>query len=174
MNVTINGQPVVQDPPIAMMKVVRALLSPTDEDLLVPLQDRIDAFEVVCKDQPQVDIPVKHQFLAGLYRREITFPQDFVGCGKIHLLGHMDEMLTGEMLVATETGIKHLVAPCSLMTLPGGRKFGVALKPTRWVSFHATEHTTVEAVEASLTTDSWEDIAITAEYEEVTTSKGLL
>ncbi len=168
MNVTINGQQVVKEPPIELMTAALALLSPTEEDLIVPLRERIMTFEGYCKEQPQLVIPVKHKFIDGLYRREVTFPKDFVGTGKVHKVSHMDEMLTGEMLVATEDGVKHLKAPCSLVTVPGMKKFGVALKETTWVTFHPTKCTTVEAVEAEIMCDDWTEIELNAEYEDLT------
>lgn len=168
MNVTINGQRVVQEPPAKLVQAARALLSPTSEDLKVPLRERITTFEGECKQQPQVSIPVKHKFIEGLYRREVTFPKDFMGTGKVHKVSHMDEMITGEMLVATEDGIKHLKAPCSLVTVPGMKKFGIALQETTWVTFHPTKCTTVEEVEEEIMCDDWTQIELSAEYIDLT------
>ena len=168
MNVTINGHRVVREPSTALVQAALQLLTPSDEDLLLSLRDRIAHFETLAKDHPQIDIPVKHKFIDGLYRREVTFPKDFVGSGKVHLVPHMDEMLTGEMLVATPTGVKHLKAPCSLVTVPGVKKFGIALEETTWVTFHPTSCTTVEAVEAEIMCDDWSDYELTTVFEDMT------
>ncbi len=168
MNVTINGQQVIKEPPADMVKAALALLSPTEEDLTISLRDRIAVFEAHNKKQPQLNLPVKHKFISGLYRREITFPKDMIATGKVHKLPHMDEMITGEMIVVTEDGIKHLVAPCSLITLVGSKKFGVALKETTWVSFHPTSCTTVKDVEAEIMCEDWAEIELSAEYSDIT------
>lgn len=168
MNVTINGQRVVQEPSVQLTQATLALLSPTAADLQVSLRDRIEAFEELCKGHPQLHIPVKHKFIDGLYRREVTFPKHFVGSGKVHKLSHMDEMITGKMLVATEDGIKLLVAPCSMVTVPGHKKFGIALEPTTWVTFHPTKCTTVEEVEKEIMCDTWLDFELSTEYKDIT------
>lgn len=168
MNVTINGHVVMQEPSTDIVQAALRLLKPSDLDLQVSLRDRIAHFENLVKDHPQIDIPVKHKFIDGLYRREVTFPKDFVGSGKIHKVSHMDEMLTGEMLVATEEGVKHLVAPCSLITVPGKKKFGIALKETTWVTFHPTSCTTVEEVEDEIMCADWEDYELTTVFQDIT------
>lgn len=168
----VNGQVVYTSTPLsAIAQATSALLSPTTEDLKLSLRERIDIFERLAKLEPQIDIPVKHKFIEGLYRREVTFPKGFLGTGKIHLKSHMDEMITGEMLVVTDNGVAHLKAPCSLTTVPGKKKFGYALTEVTWVTFHPTSCTTVEAVEAEIMCSNWEDYEIEGESFEVMVNK---
>lgn len=168
----LNGQVVYKSAPLsAIAKATQALLSPTAEDLKLSLRERIGIFEALAKSVPQIDIPVKHKFIEGLYRREVTFPKGFLGTGKIHLKSHMDEMITGEMLVVTENGVVHLKAPCSLITVPGKKKFGYALTEVTWVTFHPTSCTTVEAVEAEIMCSDWEDYEIEGESFEAMVNK---
>lgn len=148
---------------VTTQRAVDALFTPG-----LPLRDRVLAFEAFTSTHPQVPIPVKHEFIDGLYKREIIFPKGTLATGKIHPTDHMDVMLEGAMLVATEDGIKRIDAPCTLVSRAGHKKAGIALERTRWISYHPTSATTVEEVEAEIFCDSYDDIELTTSYTNVT------
>ena len=135
------------------------LLFNEDHINCLSLRDRVLAFEHVLEGLPQIDIPVKHEFIKGLYRREVTFPKGMLATGKIHPEDHMDVMLSGEMIVASKDGFKHLKAPCSLTSRAGHKKAGYAITEVVWATYHPTSATTVEAVEKELTIDDFDEIA---------------
>lgn len=129
------------------------------------LRERVEEFEKVLKLYPQAEMPVEHEFIEGLYRRQVTFPKGMIGTGAIHKADQMDVMLKGEMLVATPDGFKHLVAPCTFTSRAGNRKAGIAIEETVWISYHPTTATTVAEAEAEILVDEYEELD--AEYEEV-------
>lgn len=143
--------------------VVDALFSPG-----ASLRDRIATYEAFVVDYPQMPIPVKHEFIAGLYKREIVFPKGTLATGKLHPVDHLDVMLEGSMLIATEEGMIRIDAPCTFTSRAGHKKAGIALTKTRWVSYHPTSATTVEEVEAEIFCDSYEDLELTTTYDDVT------
>mgnify|MGYP003646913238 CR=1 FL=1 len=135
------------------------LLFNEDHINCLSLRDRVLAFEYVLEGLPQIDIPVKHEFIKGLYRREVTFPKGMLATGKIHPEDHMDVMLSGEMIVASEDGFKRLKGPCTLTSRAGHKKAGYAITEVVWATYHPTSATTVEAVEKELTIDDFDEIA---------------
>lgn len=119
-------------------------------DPAVPLIDRINDYEAYVSNHPQITIPVKHEFIDGLYKREIVFPKGTLATGKLHPVDHMDVMLEGSMLIATEDGMTRINAPCTFVSRAGHKKAGIALTQTRWISYHPTSATTVEEVEKEI------------------------
>lgn len=142
---------------------VNALFTPNK-----PLRDRIAAYEAFVANHVQMPIPVKHEFIHGLYKREIVFPKGTLATGRLHPVDHMDVMLEGSMLIATDDGMKRIDAPCTLISRAGTKKAGIALTKTRWASYHPTSATTVEEVEAEIFVDGYEDIELTTTYSNVT------
>lgn len=123
------------------------------------VRERVLAFEDILSKLPQVDIEPKHEFIDGLYKREITFPKGTLATGKIHPNDHMDVMLSGEMIVVTENGFKHLKGPCFMTSRAGKKKAGYAITDVIWATYHPTKCTTVESVEKEIFIDDYEDKA---------------
>ncbi len=112
--------------------------------------ERVYAFENYLKQFPSVDVVPKHEFIEGMCKREVVFEEGTLATGKIHVKDHMDVMLEGEMIVATPEGFKRLIAPCTMITKAGTKKAGIAIKRTRWLSYHPTAATTREELEAEI------------------------
>lgn len=124
------------------------------------IRERVLAFEHVLMQLPQIEIEPRHEFIEGLYKREITFKKGTLATGKIHRADHMDVMLSGEMIVASENGYKHLKGPCFMTSTAGKKKAGYALTDVIWATYHPTKCTTIETVEAELFIDDFEDILV--------------
>ncbi len=156
---------------IALSNTDRLHLSGTDAavyDLLfnsdhannLTVRERVLAFERVLASLPQEHIEPNHEFIDGLYRREITFKAGTMATGRIHRDDHMDVVLSGEMVVATEGGFEHIKGPCFRTSRAGRKKAGYALTDVVWATYHPTDCTTVDAVEKELFTEEFEDINI--------------
>lgn len=143
-----------------MDSVIYDLLFNADHSNYLTLRERIQAFEFALEQMPQAEIPVEHEFIDGLYRRKIVFPKGTAATGAIHSRDHMDVMLTGEMVIATEEGFKHLVAPCCLTSRAGHKKAGFALRETTWVTYHPTSKTTPEEAEAEFIMKDFDEIEV--------------
>jgi hypothetical protein len=155
------NQLVVDNKDISVLTTGRVYLTRVDAaayDLLLnedhidnlTVRERVLAFEAVLLKLPQVEIPVTHEFIKGLYRREITFKKGTFATGKIHKEDHMDVVLSGEMLVVSDGGYKHIKGPCFLTSIAGKKKAGYALTDCVWCSYHPTKCTTIEDVEKEL------------------------
>lgn len=111
----------------------------------------IDVVDAVLSRLPQVECPVTHCFTPGLYRRSVVVPEGVLATSKIHRTEHQWILLRGSMSVWTEeTGWSRVNAPYMGVTKPGTRRVGFAHVESEWVTFHATEATTPEEVEAEV------------------------
>lgn len=116
----------------------------------VPTRAQIDRLEEELLKHPQVEIPPRHYFAAGLYAREITIPAGTMLTGKIHRTEHLNIISKGDITVWTEDGMKRLQAPFCLVSRPGTKRVGYAHTDTVWTTIHATTETDLEALEHEL------------------------
>jgi len=112
--------------------------------------EKIFRLEEEILKQPQVILPLRHYFAKGMYAREMFIPKGTVLTGAIHKTQHMSVISQGEISVMTEDGIKRLKAPHLLVSEPGMKRAGYAHEDTTWTTFHVTEETDVEKLEAEL------------------------
>ena len=124
------------------------------------VMERVLAFENLLKQLPQIDIPVTHEFIPGMYRREITFKKGTFATGKIHRDECFDVVLSGEMIVVSEDGFKKIKGPCTLTSQPGKKKAGYALTDCTWINYHPTSCTTIEEVEKEIFVDESETLEV--------------
>ena len=66
----------------------------------------IEILEAEMFKHEQVEIPVEHRFVNGMYAREITIPKGTMLTGRVHKFGYVDIMLSGDITVATPDGVK--------------------------------------------------------------------
>lgn len=136
------------------------LLFSEDHAGFLSSRERVLAFEEILKPLPQLEMEPKHEFIDGLYRREVTFPKGTLATGKIHPHDHMDVMLSGEMIVVSDDGFKHLKGPCFMTSRAGKKKAGYTLTDVVWATYHPTKCTTVEEVEKEIFVDEFLEIDI--------------
>lgn len=122
------------------------------EALPTPSRAQIERLEEHLVQQPQVEIPAVHRFAAGLYAREITIPADTLMTGKVHRHEHVSIMLSGEMTVLTEEGMRRITGPQVFISPAGTKRVGYAHTETRWVTVHTNpdDETDVELIEQRL------------------------
>ena len=101
----------------------------------------IERMESEMLEHAQVDIPVTHRFINGMYAREIIIPADTLLTGRVHKNPYVDIMLSGDIEVATPDGIRRLQGTHILEGLPGRKRAGYAYQDTRWITVHRTNET---------------------------------
>lgn len=112
------------------------------------LRDKVFAAEAFMKEQPQVEIAVKHYFSQGVYAREITIPANTILTGKIHKFTQLNILSQGEMSVLTEEGVVRVVAPFTVVSPPGTKRIAYTHTECVWTTVHGTDETDVAAIEA--------------------------
>lgn len=66
----------------------------------------------------QTKCPVTHHFEPGMYIREMTIPKGILFIGKPHRHGHRVELISGSVMLVTDSGEFHLDAPYDMHTSP--------------------------------------------------------
>lgn len=123
-----------------------------------PVRERIFALQDQVAKVPQVDCPLQHSFIDGVYVRTIFIPAGTVIVGKIHKHSHANILSKGRVSVLTEDGgLEHLEGPLT-MTSPAGCKRAVyAHTDTTWTTIHRTDETDLEKIEDWVIAKSFEE-----------------
>jgi len=108
--------------------------------------------------QPQVECPVTNRFAGGLYLREIFMPAGSFVIGKIHSTQHFNIIVSGECLIATTDGVKHVRAPYTFISEPGVQKCVLNLTDVLWQTTHVTDSKDPEEIVESLTVCDYADL----------------
>jgi hypothetical protein len=114
--------------------------------------DRIEEMEAIMMEHDQVNIPVEHLFVNGMYARTIVIPADTILTGRVHKFGYVDIMLQGDITVATPEGVKRFTGYNVFEGVAGRKRAGYAHKDTYWVTVHRTDVTEPVGIEDHLTT----------------------
>lgn len=111
----------------------------------------VDVLEARLRELPQAEMPVRHAFTPGFYVRQIFIPAGTLLTSKIHRTRHPFVITRGDISVWTkQAGVQRFSAPHTGITEPGTRRVLFAHAATVWTTFHATELTDLEAIEAEL------------------------
>lgn len=106
---------------------------------------------------PQIELKPNHYFAKGLYARELFMPKGSAVTGKIHVKEHLVIILYGDVTVASNDGVERYVGPCTFVGKPGSKRALFMHEDTLWTAIHATDETTVEACEATLATNDYNE-----------------
>lgn len=99
-------------------------------------------------------IPHIHKFTPGLYIRELHMPPGTLITSEVHATEHPYVISSGSCYVFTEdAGWRYCRAPHTGITLPGTKRVVFALDPLVWTTFHVTNLTDLEEIEAYIFED---------------------
>lgn len=111
----------------------------------------LDAIQARMAELPQIDCELFHSFTPGLYVRKIAMEAGSLIISKIHKTHHPFVILCGKVRVWTkENGVQILEGPHHGETLPGTRRLLYVEEDTVWMTFHPTEETDLERIEAQI------------------------
>lgn len=113
------------------------------------LRSKIERLEGTMRRMDQVAIETKHHFAKGMYAREIFIPAGVLLTGKVHKTEHLN-VCVGDITVWTEDGMKRLTGHNTIVSKPGAKRVGYAHGDTYWTTFHVTDETDIEKLEALL------------------------
>lgn len=127
-----------------------AAMNPAQREFLENML-RIDLMERQLAQMQPVECHVTHRWTPGLYIREIFMPAGSVVTSKIHKTAHPFVISQGRVSVfSTHEPTVELCAPHTGITTPGTRRAILVHEDTIWTTFHPTDKTTVEEVEADI------------------------
>lgn len=122
-------------------------------------RERLNNLEQDLLKEPQIEIPVKHRFVGGMYSREITIPKNTLLTGRIHKFDHFDIMLSGDITVSTDNGeVKRITGLNILEGKAGKKRAGIAHEDTHWITFHSAEERDPEEMYEFLTCGSFQEL----------------
>jgi len=137
----------------------------------VPFDEAVhDLEESIKRECEQIEIPVKHYILNGLYAREIVIPPGVVVTGAIHKHEHLNIISKGKIAVVTAEGRKIVEAPATIISPPGTKRAGLTLDETVWTTISAVPHDEefeIEHLEKMLVCETKEDYERYLESDEV-------
>lgn len=104
------------------------------------MKDIIRAVEAKIKAMPESlgkdPFPLTHSFAKGVYIREIRIPKGYFVVGSLHKDTYFNCILSGDMSVITEDGLKRVKGPCWNIAPAGTKRFGYSHEDTVWVTAH--------------------------------------
>ncbi len=103
--------------------------------------DRIDELEAIMLENfRQVDCPLEHTFVPGMYIRKISMPAGTTITSQIHKTMHPFVVLEGKANVFIDgEGWKLIEAPYNGITMPNTRRVLRILEDSVWITYHPTE-----------------------------------
>jgi hypothetical protein len=104
--------------------------------------------------------PLKHSFTDGIYVREIHIPKGMVLTGKIHKHEHPNFLMSGEVVVITETGGKEVLkGPMAMISAAGTKRALHTLTDVVWITIHHNPTNTQDLAELEkiVIADSFEE-----------------
>jgi len=116
----------------------------------VATQDSIYKLQDIIKDMPQVTGETRHHFSDGMYARELFIPAGTVVVGALHKSQHLYMVVKGKCKVSSQYETVKIEAPYIGETIPGTKRVIYAETDCVWVTFHPTELTNIEEIEAAL------------------------
>lgn len=155
-----------------------ALVEKTDRERVEGIREDILNFENILSksegatfgDSPE--LPLTHRFSDGMYTREIFIPKGTLLTGKIHKHDHPNFLMSGEVLVVTESAGKEILkGPLTMISPPGTKRALYAMTDVTWVTVHLNPTNTQDLGEL-------EDIVIAKDFKEyeqfIESKKGLI
>ena len=100
-----------------------------------------------------VELDTKHRFHGGMYLREVFRPADFLIVGKVHKKEHFYIVLTGTVVITTDTGVMEVTGPYIFDSKPGTKRAVYAKTDATCITIHRVESNTIEDVENELVED---------------------
>ncbi len=123
----------------------------------ISLRDKIQLLEDQMKQLPQISIQPDHFFCKGLYARSLVHPAGVLITGKVHKKEHMFMLVSGDITVWTEDGMKRIRGPYLVKSLPGTKRVAYAHVDSLVIAFVPTdmsENDSIEEVEQSMVCDT--------------------
>lgn len=116
----------------------------------VPTKAQIDDLQAEMVKMPQTELQTEHYFLDGMYCRKVFRPAGTVIVGKIHKKPHFFLCAKGEIIAWTELGMRTLRAGDIVESKPGTKRVTYAIKDSIGITFHKTDNTDLDKIEAEL------------------------
>jgi len=106
---------------------------------------------------PQVECPVTHYQIDGVYVRSMFIPAGTMLTGAIHNFENMAILAQGTIRVTNGTESAILTAPHIMVDKPGVKRLGYAETDVTFITIHRTDNTEIDAIEKELVSKTFEE-----------------
>jgi hypothetical protein len=113
----------------------------------------------------QIEFPVEHTLIDGVYTRKLFIPKGSFLVGKVHLKECVNIVAKGDISILTETGMGRIQAGHIAVSKPGIQKLGYAHEDTVFVNVFRTDEMDINKIEAEIASE--DHPAIEAQHLEV-------
>ena len=113
--------------------------------------------EKVLLNEVQVDCPVKHYQVDGVYVRSMFIPAGTILTGKIHNFENIAILAQGTIRISNGTESYVISAPHVVVDKPGVKRIGYAETDVTFITVHKTVNTEIEAIEKELVSATFEE-----------------
>ena len=115
------------------------------------------ALEKVLLTLEQVECPVSHYHIDGVYVRSMFIPAGTVLTGAIHNKENVSILAQGTIRVTNGTESKVITAPYVMVDQAGIKRLGVAETDVTFINVWRTDLTDIESLEKELRSESFEE-----------------
>jgi hypothetical protein len=115
------------------------------------------ALEKVLLTLEQVECPVSHYHIDGVYVRSMFIPAGTVLTGAIHNKENVSILAQGIIRVTNGTESKVISAPYIMVDQAGIKRLGVAETDVTFINVWRTDLTDIESLEKELRSESFEE-----------------
>jgi len=113
--------------------------------------------EAFMRELPQVEMPVKHHFIDGVYMRELHIPAGTLLTGKIHNKENFSILASGTLRITNGTDSMIISAPHVMSDKPGIKRMGYAETDVVFINVIKTDLTDIDEIEKELVSETFEE-----------------
>ena len=106
---------------------------------------------------PQVDCPVQHYQIPGVYARSMFIPAGTVLTGKIHNFESIAILAKGTIRITNGTDSYVISEGHIMVDQPGVKRLGYTETDVVFITVHRTDNTEIEAIEDELVSATFEE-----------------
>ena len=115
------------------------------------------ALEKIILTLEQVECPISHYQIEGVYCRSMFIPAGTVITGAIHNKENISILAQGTIRVTNGTDSKLISAPCIMVDLPGIKRLGVSETDVTFINIWRTDTTDLDEIEKEIRSDTFEE-----------------
>jgi hypothetical protein len=115
------------------------------------------ALEKVILECPQVEMPVTHIQINGVYARSLFIPQGVMLTGKIHNTESIGILAQGTLRVCNGEEFHEITAPHVMIDKAGIKRIGYAVTDCTFITVHRTDKTDLAEIEEELTSMTFDE-----------------
>lgn len=122
------------------------------------MRQKVEKLEEAIASGPQVDCPMEHHFVPGMYLRKMTIPKGTTATGAVHKTEHLTIVAAGSLWVTTDEGAKLFKAGDVFPCKPGAKRAAHAAEDAVLITVHPTNTTDLDALVEELTESKASDL----------------